>query len=132
MHKIPGHGYLEKGGYTAKSYYVLMHSSLPNDDPCKWIWQSKCIMKIKVFAWLMLNDHLNTRDMLLRRNWRSEEDLCPMCSAQQHEDRDHLFLNAISALGSGITCKYSGMMVCPSGNVFWSPKEAFKSPSSLR
>ena len=72
-----------KGPYSAKSYYTLAHANLPDDNPCKWIWKSRCIMKIKVFAWLMLNDKLNTRDMLLRRHWRSEEDdnLCPMCVA---------------------------------------------------
>lgn len=28
------------------------------------IWCSKCVMKIKVFGWLLLIDRLNTRDML--------------------------------------------------------------------
>ena len=82
-----------KGSYSTRSYYTLAHAHLPNDDPCKWIWKSNCITKIKVFAWLMLNDTLNPRGMLLRRHWRYEEDynLYPMCVTQLHEDRDHLF-----------------------------------------
>lgn len=32
-----------KGSYSAKSYYVLMHSSLPDDDPCKWI-SAQCVL----------------------------------------------------------------------------------------
>ena len=56
-------------------------------------------MKIKVFAWLMLNDRLNTRDLLVRRHWRSpqEDNTCPLCPAQAHEDRMHLFF----------TCQFS-------------------------
>lgn len=30
----------------------------------KWIWKNRCIMKLKVFAWLLLLDRLNTEDML--------------------------------------------------------------------
>ena len=57
-----------EGSYSAKSYYTLAHSHLPDVDPCKWIWKSKCIMKIKVFAWLMPNDRLNTKDMFVRKH----------------------------------------------------------------
>ena len=40
----------------------------------------------------MLNDRLNTRDLLVRRHWRSpqEDNPCPLCHAQAYEDRDHL------------------------------------------
>ena len=60
---IPG-----KGKFSAKSYYATMHAHLPVDMPAKWIWESRSTMKIKVFAWLMLNDRLNTRDLLVRRH----------------------------------------------------------------
>ena len=77
----------------------MMHARMATDTPAKWIWESKATMKIKVFAWLMLNDRLNTRDMLLRRHWRSPQDdnTCPLCFAHAHEDRDHLFF----------TCQFS-------------------------
>lgn len=77
-----------KGIYSAKSYYTLMHSHF--DEPCKWLWESRSIMKIKVFAWLLLNDRLNIRAMLVRRHRRqpNEENHCPLLTL---EDRDHLF-----------------------------------------
>ena len=88
-----------KGVFSAKSYYSVMHSHMATDTPTRWIWESKATMKIKVFAWLMLNDRLNTRDLLVRRHWRSpqEDNTCPLCFAHAHEDRDHLFF----------TCQFS-------------------------
>ena len=45
-----------------------------------------------MFAWLMLSDRLNTRDMLQRRHWNvTEEFHCVLCPTRAHEDRDHLF-----------------------------------------
>ena len=85
----------QSGGYTAKSFYMIMHSHLPTIKPCKWLWQSKCTMKIKVFGWLLFFDRLNTKDMLVRRHWRSNQDdnLCLICSELAYEDRIHLFFN---------------------------------------
>ena len=51
-----------------------MHSHLPTIEPCKWLWSSRCTLKIKVFAWLLFFDRLNTKDMLVRRHWRAVED----------------------------------------------------------
>ena len=88
-----------KGIFSAKSYYTVMHAHMATDTPSKWIWENKATMKIKVFAWLMLNDRLNTRDLLVRRHWRStqEDNTCPLCFAHAYEDRDHLFF----------TCQFS-------------------------
>jgi hypothetical protein len=49
-------------------------------------------MKIKVFAWLLLSDRLNTRDLLKRRHWRVTDDVhCELCPGRNYEDRTHLF-----------------------------------------
>ena len=82
-----------KSGYSAKSFYTIMHSHMPTIMPCKWLWKSRCTMKIKVFGWLLFFDRLNTKDMLVRRHWRSqaEDNLCVICNAYVHEDRSHLF-----------------------------------------
>lgn len=88
-----------KGPFSAKSYYKVMHAHMPPDEPSKWLWSSRCTMKIKVFAWLLLNDRLNTRDMLLRRHWRSldEDNNCPICPTQTLEARDHLIFTCVFA-----------------------------------
>jgi hypothetical protein len=39
-----------------------------------WIWKSKCTPKIKSFFWLLANDRLNTKDMLIRKNFNLNEN----------------------------------------------------------
>jgi hypothetical protein len=49
-------------------------------------------MKHKVFAWLLLSDRLNTRDLLKRRHWKvTEDEHCVLCPGRIFEDRIHLF-----------------------------------------
>jgi hypothetical protein len=38
-----------------------------------WIWKSKCMPKIKSFFCLLANDRLNTKDMLLRKNFSLDD-----------------------------------------------------------
>lgn len=64
----------------------------------KWLWKSKCIPKIKFFAWLMLKNKLNTRNMLRRRRkFLDEGYACPVCLQDFEETRDHLFFSCQSA-----------------------------------
>ena len=61
-----------------------------------WIWKSKCQSKHKFFAWLILHDRINTKDMLIRRNWTvSGTHYCVLCAAQVLEDWRHLFFNCM-------------------------------------
>lgn len=55
--------------YTAKSYYTYVHKDIISNPLLNWIWASSCTMKIKVFAWMLVMDRLNTQDMLIRRHW---------------------------------------------------------------
>nr|ABA92847.2 retrotransposon protein, putative, unclassified [Oryza sativa Japonica Group] len=57
--------------------------------------KTKCVMKIKVFAWLLFCDRLNTRDMLDRRHCAKEDDdlTCVLCNADHRETRLHLFFS---------------------------------------
>jgi hypothetical protein len=48
-------------------------------------------MSHKTFAWLLLVDRLNTRDML-QRHWNTTDDThCELCPLRAYEDRIHLF-----------------------------------------
>jgi hypothetical protein len=85
-----------KGDYRANAYYVSLYDHVVVDPQFQWIWKSKCIMKIKMFSWHMLSDHLNTKDLLQRRHWNVTNDYsCVLCPGHHHEDRDHLFFNCI-------------------------------------
>ena len=71
-------------------------------------------MKIKVFAWMLIMDRLNTKDMVERRQWHLDDGVnCVICPLQARETRDHLFLTAISVLEYGIICKLIGLRVIP-------------------
>ena len=58
----------KKGVYTAKKFYTHVHEPLHSNPLLMWIWKSCCTLKTKVFAWLVIMDRLNTKDMLLRRH----------------------------------------------------------------
>jgi hypothetical protein len=48
--------------------------------------------KQKFFAWLLLQDHLNTRDLLLRRIFFLDNYSWIMCNDQNLETRDRMYL----------------------------------------
>ena len=82
--------------YTAKRYYIHIHSTITPNPLLNWIWRSCCTMKIKMFAWMLIMDRLNTHDMLERHHWNvSDSNLCVLCNARLKEDRDHLFFNCL-------------------------------------
>jgi hypothetical protein len=52
----------------------------------------------KFFAWLLLSDHLNRRDLLHRRGKFLEEDYsCPLCHENIYETMMHLFFECSMA-----------------------------------
>ena len=56
-------------------------------------------MKIKVFGWLLLQDRLNTRDMLRRRHYNIGDDFACLLCGQEVETLDHMIF----------TCHFSKM-----------------------
>jgi hypothetical protein len=50
--------------YSSAQFYGHIHKHIKVPSVYKWIWKSCCIMRTKVFAWLVLRDRLNTRDLL--------------------------------------------------------------------
>ena len=81
----------KSGVFMSKIYYDSCFSHLVVDPIFKWIWKCACTLKFKVFGWLLLMDHVNTRDMMQRRHWIIQDDTCVLCNLAQHEDRAHLF-----------------------------------------
>lgn len=83
-----------KGDLKPSTVYKQNFRHIDTHAPSCWIWRSKCQSKHKFFAWLLLHDRLNTRDMLLRRKWNVTDNYeCVLCPAHQHEDWRHLFFN---------------------------------------
>jgi hypothetical protein len=85
--------------FSAKKFYKMHfeHIQAPLFSP--WIWKSKCTPKIKSFFWLLVNDRLNTKDMLMRRSFNlNDNGLCRMCDNGLIETRDHLFWSCTFSL----------------------------------
>ena len=64
-----------------------------------WIWKTKCVPKTNFFAWLLLNDRLNTRNILKRRKKFLEQGYnCVLCLDGAEETLEHLFFDCPSAV----------------------------------
>jgi hypothetical protein len=75
------------GAYVSAKYYALVHEPIVSCPVYQWIWRSKCIMRIKIFSWLLISDRLNTRDLLRNRNWRvTEDNHCELWPGRHYED----------------------------------------------
>jgi hypothetical protein len=82
--------------YQASKFYNLTFAHIQTPSVYKWLWKSACTMKTKVFAWLLLSDRLNTRDLLVQRHWKVTDDThCELCAARAYEDRVHLFFDCM-------------------------------------
>jgi hypothetical protein len=84
--------------YSVKKFYRQQFLSLQPPKPLRWIWQSKCMPKIKFFAWLLLNDRLNTRNILRSHNKHLKEGYnCVLCHENVEETAYHLFFDCSAA-----------------------------------
>nr|XP_051205325.1 uncharacterized protein LOC127319150 [Lolium perenne] len=84
-----------KSAYKSKDFYQYCFRDVVAPEYLQLIWKSKCMMKHKVFAWLMLVDRINTRDMLRRRNMNIGSVFsCMLCDIGQDETRNHMFFSS--------------------------------------
>ena len=91
-------GFGTGGTYTAKKYYLKVHEPITSNPLLFWIWKSCCTLKIKTFAWLVIMDRINTKDMIIRRHWNIDDGPhCVLCRAHTLETRDHLFFQCLFA-----------------------------------
>jgi len=80
--------------YKAPKLYKLAFSEHQVPVVFSWVWKCKVTPRVKFFAWLILVDRLNTRDMLARRNFNVQpNNLCVLCSDNCVETIDHLFFD---------------------------------------
>jgi hypothetical protein len=59
------------GTYTSVKFYNFMFEGPPNQPVMIHLWKSKC----RVFAWLLIMDRLNTKDLMSRKHWHIEGGL---------------------------------------------------------
>lgn len=80
-----------KSIYRSTDYYRFYFREVHAHKVFHWLWRSKCTMKLKVFAWLLLHDRLNTRNMLKRRHYNIGDDHnCLLCGRNIEETVEHM------------------------------------------
>jgi hypothetical protein len=80
--------------YLTCHFYQYQFRELRPSRAILCIWKTKCIPKIKFFALLLLNDGLNTRNILRRRKKVLNEGYnCVMCQNSEEEAAAHLIFN---------------------------------------
>jgi hypothetical protein len=57
------------GIFATKKAYTHLIGQAEAAAPFRWIWDSKCQGKHRIFFWLLLNDRLNTRNLLRRKKF---------------------------------------------------------------
>lgn len=82
------------GKFSVRCLYLKLVMNEPN-FPHKFMWKVKIPPKIKVFLWLMSNNSVLTKDILLRRGWIGSE-ACPFCGKDEYVD--HLFFTCSIAI----------------------------------
>lgn len=84
--------------YTSIKFYNRAFMALTPPAPFTWIWQTKCIPRIKFFTWLLLSDRINMRNILRRRGKHLHEGYtCVLCHENIEEIALHLFFECISS-----------------------------------
>jgi hypothetical protein len=78
--------------YAVSNTYRILMGEFHTIPAISWLWKANCSqLKHKIFFWLLINDRLNTRGMLLRKSFFIDDYSYVMCDQYVLETRDHLF-----------------------------------------
>ena len=80
-------------GCSTRKVYLELNKYPKAPVIFKWIWKSPCLSKHKFFFWLMIQDRVNTRDLLTRKNFHVESTSCVLCDDSVLETMPHLFFS---------------------------------------
>jgi hypothetical protein len=81
------------GRYPTKKVYLAITKPPTAPAPYKWIWKSCCLPKQKFFFWVLVQDRLNTKELMRRKNFFVESKYCVLCDEQIEESMFHLFFS---------------------------------------
>jgi hypothetical protein len=115
--------------YTSARFYKFIFGAYPEDKTLKSIWKSKCLPKLRVFAWLLMMDRLNTKDLMMRKNWQVDGGTgCVLCNTLELETRDHLFFGCPYAAACWARLHIQWDCSLPISSRFLRARNLFKGP----
>lgn len=65
--------------FSVKKAYKQLKGHTTLHPVYKWLWNSSCQNKHKVFFWLLIKDRLSTRELLRRKNMDLQNFSCVLC-----------------------------------------------------
>ena len=77
--------------FSVQKVYAALAPVTQAPAPFLWIWKSCVQLKHNFFFWLLLQDRLNTRDLLTRKTFYLEDTACVLYSDDLMEYMQHLF-----------------------------------------
>jgi hypothetical protein len=77
--------------FSSQKAYKALIGSQPAVPLFSWIWKSSCQSKHKFFFWLLLNDRINTRNLLGRKRMALLTYNCATLECNREETLQHLF-----------------------------------------
>jgi len=82
--------------YTSSKFYKCVFSGFHAEQTFTWLWQTKCTLCLKFFAWLLIVDRLNTKDILRRRRLHTQSGFtCVIwCNVGSEQNKIIYFLTA--------------------------------------
>ena len=97
------------GTFRSNKLYKLLRPYPTAPEPFQWIWRSCVLPKQKFFFWLLIQDRLNTRDLLTRKQFQIPSKHCVLCD-HTHTQRIFIIysLGVSSAKNSGIYWDFNG------------------------
>jgi hypothetical protein len=115
--------------YTSARFYKFIFEKFPEDKGLQAIWKSKCLPKLRVFAWLLFKDRLNTKDLMQRKQWNIDEGThCVLCASQLLETRDHLFFACRFSANCWASIDIHWDLSLPITQRFLAAQSAFRGP----
>jgi hypothetical protein len=79
------------GKYSTKKVYLAITKPNIAPAPFMWIWDSACLPKHKFFFWLLIQDRLNTKELMKRKKFFVDNQRCILCDDNTEECMTHLF-----------------------------------------
>ena len=77
--------------FEVKKAYSAMIGHSPSPPHFSWVWATSCQNKHKFFFWLLLLDRLNTRNLMMRKNFNLPDYNCVTSNCITEESANHLF-----------------------------------------
>ena len=116
--------------FSTSKAYAHLTGHMPTHPLFRWLWNSSCQNKHRVFFWLLLHNRLSTREILRRRNMALPSYACVCCNLGMDETLFHLFFDCPFALAC-----WSRLNIVLVGNSTWQVlkliKDQFNLPFSM-